>query len=336
MIDPVSGFEYPEEWVKKCKDSASLDLAKSGFGILTSGGNVLKRGFTTGTTASAAAYAAVASLSGAKIDKSPVLLPCGITADVPSFGRDGLGKSRQYSGDYPDDVTANIFIYAKAERSNSISIETGFGIGRFIRDTPRFKKGESAISFEARKEILNAIRNGCDFAGVEGAFVKLSIPKGKEIGVKTLNPKVGIEGGISLIGTTGFVEPWDDHLTETVIDRIKSSENVVITTGRTGLRYSRLFFPDYESVLAGSKIEQALDASKGCKNVVICGLPGLICRFFNPDTAVSRGFATVDELAASPNGREAVCEEISSAKLRYPWVRIVIINREGNIVGDTK
>ncbi len=77
-------------------------------------------------------------------------------------------------------------------------------------------------------------------------MVFLTIPDGRRIGALTLNPKDGIEGGISVVGTTGFVEPWDDHLSETVSERISGAKNVVITTGRIGLRYSRLLFPEYE------------------------------------------------------------------------------------------
>lgn len=63
MIDPVTGFAYPESWTEKCRDEKALAAAKSGFGLLTSTGAVLRRGFTTGSTAAAACYAAVASLS---------------------------------------------------------------------------------------------------------------------------------------------------------------------------------------------------------------------------------------------------------------------------------
>ena len=152
----------------------------------------------------------------------------------------------------------------------------------------------------------------------------------------TLNPKVGIEGGISVVGTTGFVEPWDDHLSETMTERIAEAENVVITTGRIGLRYSRLLFPDYEVVLAGSKIAEGLAAAKHCKKAVICGLPGLILRFFHPEVATSRGFPTVEELIAGPLGSSVLKEELAAAKQKYPWLRIVIVDREGQVIGDTE
>ncbi|WP_319378653.1 cobalt-precorrin-5B (C(1))-methyltransferase [uncultured Methanocorpusculum sp.] len=179
---------------------------------------------------------------------------------------------------------------AKATHSNEISLETGEGVGRFVRDTPRYPKGAAAVSPPARKEILDAISSACRAAGIPGASVLLTIPDGRRIGAMTLNPKIGIDGGISIVGTTGFVEPWDDHLSETVSERISKAQNVVITTGRIELRYSRLLFPDYEVVLAGSKIAESLSAVANCEHAVICGLPALILRFFHPEVATSRDF----------------------------------------------
>ncbi|MBQ3719048.1 MAG: cobalt-precorrin-5B (C(1))-methyltransferase, partial [Methanomicrobium sp.] len=294
MIDPVSGFEYPKAWIDLC-DAESLELVRTGFGVLTAGGKVLKRGFTTGSTASAAVYAAVASLK-APVSSSPILFPCGIRADIPATGKNGVGEAKKYSGDYPSDITSGILIRAVAEPADEISVDTGVGIGRYDRDTPRYKKGAPAIGKNAFEEILKAAAEGCRFAGIKGAKVILTIPDGERIGQLTLNPRIGVVGGISIVGTTGFVEPWDDHLSETIGERIEKADKVVVTTGRIGLRYSRLLFPEHEVVLAGSKISEALTAAEKCKNAVICGLPGLILRYFNPDVALSRGFNTVEEL----------------------------------------
>jgi len=335
MIDPVTGFAYPESWVANCRDADALTVAESGFGVLTSTGSVLRRGFTTGSTAAAACYAAVASLS-TPVDTAPILLPCGILANIPAVGKNGEGSARKYAGDYPNDITAGILICAKASPANEVSLETGEGIGRFVRDTPRYAKGAAAVSPPAKKEILDAISSACRTAGLSGAEVFLTIPDGRRIGAMTLNPKVGIEGGISVVGTTGFVEPWDDHLSETVSERISGAKNVVITTGRIGLRYSRLLFPEYEVVLAGSKIAESLSAAEKCENAVICGLPGLILRFFHPEVATSRGFPTVEELIAGPDGRSVLEDEIAAAKQKYPWLRIVIVDREGQVLGDTQ
>jgi len=334
MKDPVSGFEYPKAWIDLC-DAESLELVRTGFGVLTASGKVLKRGFTTGSTASAAVYAAVASLKS-PVSVSPILLPCGIRADIPSSGINGVGEARKYSGDYPSDITSGVLIRATAEPADEISVDTGEGIGRYERDTPRYPKGSPAIGKNAFEEILRAAEDACRYAGLKGARVILTIPDGERIGKLTLNPRVGVIGGISVVGTTGFVEPWDDHLSETIGERISKTDKVVVTTGRIGLRYSRLLFPEHEVVLAGSKIGEALSSAEKCADAVICGLPGLILRYFNPDVAVSRGFKTVEELVASENGIAAMNFELDAAKARYPWLRIVIIDRSGKVIGDTK
>ena len=335
MIDPVTGFAYPASWAEKCRDEKALAAARSGFGVLTSTGAVLRRGFTTGSTAAAACYAAVASLAF-PVDSAPIHLPCGILAEIPVVGKDGEGYARKFSGDYPNDITAGILICAKASPAGEISLETGEGVGRFVRETPRYQKGAAAVSPPAKKEILDAISSACRAAGLPGASVILTIPEGRRIGALTLNPKVGIEGGISVVGTTGFVEPWDDHLSETVSERIAEAENVVITTGRIGLRCSRLLFPEYEVVLAGSKLAESVTAAGNCKKAVICGLPGLILRFFHPEVATSRGFPTVEELLAGPEGISVLQEELNAVKQKYPWLRIVIVDREGQVLGDTQ
>ena len=86
---------------------------------------------------------------------------------------------------------------------------------------------------------------------------------------------MGVEGGLSVLGTTGLVEPWDDHLEESMRERISTSRNMVLTTGRIGIRYARLLYPDHDIILVGGKIGEALDAAKG--EATLFGLPGPYC-----------------------------------------------------------
>ena len=80
------------------------------------------------------------------------------------------------------------------------------------------------------------MQEALDVTGLSGATVTLSIPEGARVAKKTLNPRVGVIGGISVLGSTGLVEPWDDHLEESVRARLSGTKNVVLTTGRVGLR----------------------------------------------------------------------------------------------------
>ncbi|MDR2854873.1 MAG: cobalt-precorrin-5B (C(1))-methyltransferase, partial [Methanomicrobiales archaeon] len=204
MRDPVTAFEYPQEWILASNPAHHLDIA-AGFLVLTSSGMVLRRGYTTGATMAAAAYAAVCSMKK-EISSSPVLLPCGIMVNIQAEGKDGVGISEKYSGDYPDDITAKARCIAEAVPYSHIDIIAGDGIGVFVRDTPRYQKGDPAISPPARWCIMSAIASACKEIHIVGAQVRLSVKDGAEIAKKTLNPKIGVVGGISILGTTGFVE----------------------------------------------------------------------------------------------------------------------------------
>jgi cobalt-precorrin-5B (C1)-methyltransferase len=333
MRDPVTGFDYPQDWVKKCKSPELLSLAEEGFAVLTASGTVLRRGYTTGTTAAAACKAAILSLDGV-ITSVPVHLPCGLTADVPVSGVSGRASCKKFAGDYPNDVTAGCeFIAAASPLPEGITFIPGVGIGHFSRDTPRFKKGEPAITPVPLAIILLSIQEALDQQGISGVQVELSVPEGFAIAKKTLNSRVGVKGGISVLGTTGLVEPWDDHLGETIRERVSSTRNAVLTTGRVGLRYARLLLPDYEVVLVGGKIGKALDAAKG--EVILFGLPALILRYINPNILDGTGYATVEEFSTSQAFQPAILSSLAAFKKEYPHIRVVLVNREGAIIGKS-
>ncbi len=113
MKDPVTGFEYPEAWVTKCSSPDLLHLAEEGLAVLTSSGAVIRRGYTTGTTAAAACKAAILSLSGV-VTSVPVHIPCGLVVSVPVFGIAGNASCKKFAGDYPDDATAGCEFIAEA------------------------------------------------------------------------------------------------------------------------------------------------------------------------------------------------------------------------------
>lgn len=333
MKDPVTGFDYPDEWVKRCSSSELLRLAEEGLGVLTSKGTVLRRGYTTGTTAAAACKAAILSLSGV-VTSVPLNLPCGLVVSVPVFGVAGTASCKKYAGDYQDDVTAGCeFIAEASPLPEGIRLVPGEGIGRFSRDTPRFRKGEPAISPAPLECILRSIQEAVDQLGLPGVRIKLQIPLGEEIAKKTLNPRVGVEGGLSVLGTTGLVEPWDDHLEESMRERISTSRNMVLTTGRIGIRYARLLYPDHDIILVGGKIGEALDAVKG--EATLFGLPGLILRYINPRILEGSGFSTVEEYAASPAFPQTMNKNLREFKKVYPRVRVVIVNRDGVTIGES-
>jgi cobalt-precorrin-5B (C1)-methyltransferase len=333
MRDPVTDFEYPEAWVAACRDPGMLTDVARGLCILTASGTVLRRGYTTGTTAAAACKAAVLSLSH-EVTGVTVTIPCGMEVTLPVDAHRGKALCRKDAGDYPSDATAGLeFIADAIPASSGVQFVPGEGIGSFVRDTHRGPQGTPAISPPALECIRRAIDEAIEETGLSGAIVILSVPRGAAVARTTLNPKVGVVGGISVLGTTGLVEPWDDHLEEGVLDRITRTRKMVLTTGRQGLRYARLLFPDCEAILVGNRIASALEQAEG--DVILCGLPGLILKFMNPRVLEGTGCATVEELSGTSRWEATVAQEIELFRERYPRVRVVIVNRDGRIIGES-
>jgi cobalt-precorrin-5B (C1)-methyltransferase len=144
---------------------------------------------------------------------------------------------------------------------------------------------------------------------------------------------VGVTGGISILGTTGLVEPWDDHLGESVCSRVASARNPVITTGRIGLRYARLLYPAREVILVGGKIGAALDAAQN--DIILCGLPALILLHINPRILEGTGFFTVEEYSASPAFLPVLRTTLAAFKKERPGVHVVLVDRKGMVIGES-
>jgi cobalt-precorrin-5B (C1)-methyltransferase len=268
-----------------------------------------------------------------EINSVRVTVPAGLTIDVPVSGRDGRAVCHKYAGDYPGDVTAGIGFVAEYQPCDGgISLVAGEGIGRFSRTTPRYAKDDPAISPPARDCILRSVEEAVEQAGLDGARIFLSVPDGECIAEKTLNPVIGITGGISVLGTTGLVEPWDDHMCEAVMERVSGSERMVLTTGRIGMQYSRMLFPDHDVILVGGKIKEALSHASG--EVVLCGLPGLVLRYADPGILDGTRYVTVEELCTDPSFGDRLTRAVSLFHTRHPGVRVVIFDRTGTVLGD--
>jgi len=333
MRDPVTGFEYPRAWIESCRSPEMLAMVERGLAVLTSSGTALRRGYTTGTTAAAACKASILSLES-PVRSATVRIPCGLTLDIPVLAEAGKAECRKYAGDYPEDVTAGIVFTARADvQDEGIFLECGEGIGKFARATPRFPKGTPAISPAPLSCILRSIEEALLKVSCPGIRVLLEVPEGRAVAARTLNARVGVEGGISVLGTTGLVEPWDDHLADSAFERIARSKRVVLTTGRIGLRYARLRYPDHETVLVGSHIPEALAAARG--DVILFGLPALILKYIRPKILEGTGYGTVEELSASAGFPDLVDDILREFHAGNPRVRVVLIDRNGRIAGES-
>ena len=332
ITDPVTGFEIPEPWIADAGPGA-LDKIRSGLWVLLSDGRMLRRGATTGTTAAAACKGAILSLTK-DVKEVDVMTPAGIRVSLPVNSGGGICSVFKEGGDHQLDVTSCIEIIAIANHSEKTELVAGKGIGRILGRGLCAPVGHTAISQSARKQIMGAIEEGLACTGLKGVKVELSVPKGVEVALKTLNPKLGIEGGISILGSTGFVEPWNEHLVESRTEELKGIEKVLATTGRTGLKYSRILFPEHKAVLIGSRLHH-LEFVKD-QDSILCGLPALILKWAWPDVLEGTGYNTITEMIEREPEHPNISIALQKAKAKLPFTRVVLLQRDGKILRDIR
>ncbi len=202
----------------------------------------LHSGLTTGTCATAAAIAATHRLkTGETPARVPVMLPNGETIHVDVSYGDGYASVIKQSGDDPD-VTNGIEIRASVEPSGHFDIRGGEGVGRFTVPGFDFPPGEPAINKAPRQMMRDNIR--------ENVSITISVPEGATIARRTFNPRLGIEGGISIIGVSGIVKPFSEEAFIGSIRkcmqvaRASGSDRVVINSGGKSERFVKALYPD--------------------------------------------------------------------------------------------
>ena len=215
----------------------------------------LHSGLTTGTCATAAAVAAAIRLiKGVTPSEVPVILPDGETIHVPvTYGSDYASVFKE-SGDDPD-VTNGIEVRARVEHSDHFEIVGGEGVGRFTLPGFDFPPGSPAINKAPREMIARNLDAQC-IASISPSSplrVTISVPQGAEIARRTFNPRLGIEGGISIIGVSGIVKPFSE---EAFISSIRKcmevakasgTARVVINSGAKSERFLKALYPDLPS-----------------------------------------------------------------------------------------
>ena len=186
----------------------------------------LRSGFTTGSCAAAAAKAAAwMLLTGKEKTNISIITPKGAAFDAQILDIQREPDSvkcavRKDGGDDPD-VTTGALIYAEVKLSDAkiINLDGGEGVGRVTRPGLDQPVGEAAINSVPRSMIKQEVAEVAEVYGYDGGFdVIISVPGGEEIAARTFNPRLGIEGGISIIGTSGVVEPMSE---QAILDTIK-------------------------------------------------------------------------------------------------------------------
>ncbi|MGB5101084.1 MAG: cobalt-precorrin-5B (C(1))-methyltransferase, partial [Methanothrix sp.] len=312
-------------------DPQALQKIQSGRWVILSSGLLCRRGLTTGTTATGACKGAVLSLKGS-VHNLEVATPAGILVSLPVVAKGGFCIAVKDGGDHQFDVTAGLEIAAQARPAEETTLTTGKGVGRIFSRGLCDEVGRPAISPSARKQIMLAIRQALQETGLTGAEVELSVPRGEELATKTLNPRLGIVGGISILGSTGFVEPWNDHFIGDRAWELKAARKVLVTTGRTGLKFGRILFPDHKAVLMGSQLHR-LEFEKDQESI-LCGLPALILKWAWPQILDKTGYGTVAEMVEMEPQHRNIAKALQMAKEKLPETRIVLLHKDGNILAD--
>lgn len=237
----------------------------------------LRSGYTTGSCAAAAAKAATSMLlSGVIVNKVSLLTPKGVTLQLTiediNMSKDSVQCAiRKDSGDDPD-VTNGILVYAKVNRiqGNQTIVDGGIGVGRVTLPGLWQKIGEAAINKVPRQMIMQGVTTVCEQMGYDGGLrVIIEIPEGVEIAKRTFNPRLGIEGGISVLGTTGIVEPMsesaliDSIALEIKVKKANGQEILILTPGNYGADFlnETLHIDINKAVKCSNYVGEALDTA---------------------------------------------------------------------------
>ena len=255
-------------------------------------GHTQRYGFTTGTTATAAAIGAAYMYLNDKRDIVDVELPAGITLTIPlefvkkekNLFTCGVKKN---AGDDPD-VTDGILISTKLEfikKENGLEFNffAGEGVGVFTKDGLALPKGEAAINPVPRQmmiENLSVILKEHGFSGIVN--ITVTVENGADIAKKTFNERLGIIGGISILGTSGLVLPMSKTALLQTIEadikfRLKNSKErrVYLAPGNIGARFLENNFNINSTTVAiisnfiGESIDYAI--SNDAREIVLCG-----------------------------------------------------------------
>lgn len=224
----------------------------------------MRSGFTTGSCAAAAAKAAAYMLlSGTEKTEITIETPKGIpyTAQILQIDRREHEVScavEKDGGDDPD-ITTGALVYAKVSLSRKpiedsvhkqkgaiIRIDGGIGVGRVTRPGLDQPVGNAAINRVPREMITREVMQVCGLLDYQGALdIEISVPEGERLAKQTFNPRLGIEGGISILGTSGIVEPMSN---QAILDTIRVELNqrraqgfdyVAVSPGNYGLDFMK-------------------------------------------------------------------------------------------------
>ena len=265
-----------------------------------SGQKLLRCGYTTGTCAAlAAAGAARLLLTGTAPETVALRTPKGIVVEVASlFCRtvaEGAECAIEKDGGDDVDVTTGLPVTATVTLlpgTPEVRITGGAGVGRVTKPGLDQPVGQAAINHVPRQMITDALRREAEAACYPGGFaVTISIPGGEEVARRTFNPHIGVEGGLSVLGTSGIVEPMSQQAILDTIQlemnqaalRAKDHRRLILAPGNYGLDYLHEAYPQFADipvVKTSNFIGDTLDmaAAAHFEQVLLVGHIGKLCK----------------------------------------------------------
>lgn len=215
---------------------------------VNAGGKLLRCGYTTGTCAAAATRAAAELLLGdVLVPAVTITTPAGVdvVVDVEEADRGAdwaCCAVRKDAGDDPD-VTDGVMVYVRVSLASEpdIVVDGGVGVGRVTKPGLDQPVGEAAINSTPRQMIVRQAQEAAQAHGhMGGLAVEVSIPAGVELAKRTFNPRLGIVGGISVLGTSGIVRPMSEEALVASIGvelrmlRASGCDHVLVVPGNYG------------------------------------------------------------------------------------------------------
>ncbi|MDI6605716.1 MAG: cobalt-precorrin-5B (C(1))-methyltransferase CbiD [Candidatus Omnitrophota bacterium] len=305
---------------------------------------IKRKGITTGACAQAAARACAVMLrDGRRIDSIDIILPNGESCVVPLIGQEISGGYARCgvvkdSGEEESDVTNGIEIFCAIEekRGRGIEIVGGKGVGKATRPGLAVKAGESAINPTPRKMIMRDVK--AVLPKDKGYSVEISVPRGEEIAKKTYNPRLGVIGGISIIGTTGIVKPKSQ---ESYKDSLIVELNVACAAGYTtvfiasGYLGEKLLIEKYaiqpqRIIKVGDHVGFMLEkcAERGIKKVMLIGHIGKLVKvaagIFNTHNKTGDArMETIAAYAAAAGASQSLVRELLESDLAEASIDIL-------------
>jgi cobalt-precorrin-5B (C1)-methyltransferase len=252
----------------------------------------LKYGITTGATAAAASKAALIALLREPVERVVIPTPIGLRFEVPVKSSRKIGDTAEaiVVKDAGQDIDATdkmeITATVKLTNDGKITIKSGVGIGKVTKPGLQVPIGEGAINPVPKSMITEAVKEVLPLG--KGVEVTISAPEGANIAKKTMNAKLGIQGGVSILGTTGVVKPLSlEACRRSLVPQIdvalaRNYKRLVFVPGNIGERIAKQQFnvPEDAIVQTGDFVGYMLDKAveKGVTEIILLGHSGKLVK----------------------------------------------------------